>query len=181
MQRLDDDAAMLLLEGAHFVEVAGDQGRRHILRVIEHIDFLRRVADGDRIVHDKSLALDPFEQMGRGDIADVERRVLTHQHNINIAAKIELQRVAECIMIAQYRPHRHRMGRRGQAAIGVQGQALHIIMEYLVTAFLRGEHQREAAVSGDIHAFHRVHLYSDFQGHVYSLDIFEPAYRSCRA
>ena len=65
-------------------------------------------------------------------------------------------------MVALDRLHGDRMGRRGQAAIGLQAQALHVIVEQFVPAFLGGEHQGEAAVARDIHGLHRVHLYGDF-------------------
>ena len=53
-----------------------------------------------RIVDDQGLAGDPLEQIGGGDVADVERRVLPHQHDIDVAAEVERERLAGGEMIA---------------------------------------------------------------------------------
>ena len=47
------------------------------------------------IVDDQRLALDPLEQMGGGDVAEVEGRVLAHQHHVDVAAEIEDLGLAE--------------------------------------------------------------------------------------
>ena len=75
-------------------------GRRHEPREIEHPHLLRRIADGGGIVDHQGLALDPLEQMGGGDVAEVERRVLAHQHDVDVAAEIEDRELAEAEMIA---------------------------------------------------------------------------------
>ena len=54
-----------------------------------------------RVVDDQGLALDPLEQMGGGDVAEVERRILAHQHDVDVAAEVEDREVAEAEMIAR--------------------------------------------------------------------------------
>ena len=80
---------MLGEELARQPERAGDRGRRHELRKIEHPDLFRRVADAGRVVDHQRFALDPLEQVRRGDVAEVERRVLAHQHHVDVAAEVE--------------------------------------------------------------------------------------------
>ena len=62
-----------------------------------------------RVVDDQRLALDPLEQMRRGDVAEVERRILPHQHDVDVAAEVEDPRLAEAIMIAGDALNRDRM------------------------------------------------------------------------
>ena len=45
-----------------------------------------------------------FKQMGRGDISQVEGRILAHQHNIH-GGEIETLRLPETIVIALPAPH----------------------------------------------------------------------------
>ena len=91
---------MLGEELARGAERAGDHRRRHESREIEHPDLFRRVAHRRRVVDDQRLALDPLEQVGRGDVAEVERRVLAHQHDVDVAAEVEDREVAEREMVA---------------------------------------------------------------------------------
>ena len=53
------------------------------------------------IVDDQGLVLDPLEQMRRGDVAEVERRILAHQHDVDIAAEVEDRELAQPEMIAR--------------------------------------------------------------------------------
>ncbi|PAV69544.1 hypothetical protein WR25_06090 [Diploscapter pachys] len=168
MQRLDDDLAMLREEGACFVEAAGDERRRHELRIVEHEHLFGRVADAVRIVHHERPIGDAFEQMRRGDIAEVERRVLPHQHDIGLLAEIEADGRVEAEMVARARCrralYRHRMRLRPDAAVGVI-QVLGEVMEQPVPARLACQHQREARIAGDVDLIERVHLDGDGEGH----------------
>ena len=90
VERLDDDLAMLGMERRGPRRASGViMRRRHELREIEHEQLFGRVADRRRVVDDQRLACDPLEQMGRGDVAEVERRILAHQHDVDVAAKVE--------------------------------------------------------------------------------------------
>ena len=106
VQRLDDDLAMLGEELAREAERAGDRGRRHELREVEHPHLFGRVADAGGIVDHQRLVLDPLEQVRRGDVAEVERRVLAHQHDVDVAAEVEDSRLAEAVMVALRRAER---------------------------------------------------------------------------
>jgi len=62
--------------------VARDQRRRHQLRKIHHEQFFRRIANAGRIVHHQCLRVQSFEQMRRGDVGEVEWRVLPQQDDV---------------------------------------------------------------------------------------------------
>ena len=106
VQRLDHDLALPGEELAGDAERAGQRGRRHELREIEHPDLLRRIANRRGVVDHQGLALDPLEQMGRGYVTEVEWRVLAHQHDVDVAAEVEDREVAEAEMIAGHRAAR---------------------------------------------------------------------------
>ena len=91
---------MLREELARDVERAGDRRRRHEAREIEHPQLFGRVAHRGGVVDHQGLALDPLEQMGGGDVAEVERRVLAHQHDVDVAAEVEDRELAEPEVIA---------------------------------------------------------------------------------
>ena len=63
--------------------------------IIEHEHLLGRVADAGGIVDHQRLVRDPLEQVRGGDVAEVERRILAHQHDIDVVAEVEADRVAE--------------------------------------------------------------------------------------
>ncbi len=100
VQRLHHDRTMLRLEALHLVERAGDQRGRHEAFEIEHIDLFGRVAHRCGVVDHERAALEPLENVCRSDIADIEGRILPHQHNIDILAQVEPHRIAEAVMVA---------------------------------------------------------------------------------
>ena len=168
MQRLHDD---LFVRGEKFAgdtERAGDRGRRHEAGVIEHPDLLRRVADAGRIVDHQSLALDALEQMRRGDIAEVEGRILAHQHHVGIAAEVDYFGLAGAEMIAGDALHGHRAGHRPEPPVR-PAQILGRIMEQPMPARLRAEHDRKAGIALDIDRVQRIHLHGDGQAHAVPL------------
>ena len=141
VKRLDDDFAMLLLEGTHFRERPRNQGRRHELRIIENEDFFRRVADADRIIDHKRVALDAFKQMGGRDITQVERRVLAHQDDIDTGPQIKGNRIAQPEMVAHDPLHHFdRVRLCPNAAIGIV-QGIGSVLEAPISALLGRKHQ----------------------------------------
>ena len=82
VQRLHHHGAVLVAEGVDLVEIARDQGRRHQLRKIHHEQLFRRIADAGGIVHHQRLGMDALEDMRRGDVGEIERRILPQQHDI---------------------------------------------------------------------------------------------------
>ncbi len=167
VERLDHDFLMLGEEGARFVEAARDERRRHELRIIEHEHFLRRVAHRRRVVDHQRLVRDPLEQMRRGDIAEVERRILPHQHDIGFVAEVEADRVAEAVMIADDTLDGDGIGLGPDPAVRII-EIFGAVVEQPVPAFLRSEHQREGRIAGDVDMRDRVHLDGDCQAHRYS-------------
>jgi hypothetical protein len=77
VKRLEDDVAIFLAKGDDLPAVAGDQGRRGQVGEFGDEQLLRRVADFGRIVDHQGLRVDALEQMGIGDVAHVEGRILT--------------------------------------------------------------------------------------------------------
>ena len=95
VERLDDDVAVARAEVRRRVEATRHQRRRHQVRVAEHEQLFGRVPDLGRIVDHQSLARDALEQMCRGDVRHVERRVLPHQHDIGVVSEVERLRLSE--------------------------------------------------------------------------------------
>ena len=126
--------------------------------------FSGRVADRGWIVDDQGLVLDALEQMRRRDVAEVERRVLAHQHDIDIAAEVQDREVAQPEMIARHRLHADFM-RAGVEPAFLIGQVVGQIMVERISARLRAEHDGERGIAGDVDALQRVHLHCDAKRH----------------
>ncbi len=136
MDRLDDDRAVYRLESARLVEVERHERRRHEARIIEHHDLFGRVAHLDRIVDDQRAVHDPFEQVRRGDIAEVERRILAHQHDVDVLAEIDHLFVAEAEVIARDALDGDGM-RAGGQRVALPGQVADVVVPQPGPAFLR--------------------------------------------
>ena len=102
--------------------------------------------------------------MGRGDIGEVERRILAHQHDIDVATEIEPALLEHGEMAIVAAPHRNASGRRRQPAVAV-GQVAGGIMPELMAARLARQHDREGRIAGDIDRFERIHLDRDLERH----------------
>jgi hypothetical protein len=100
------------------------------VRVIEHIDLFGRIAHRARIVDHQRLALKAFEQVGGGDIAKVKRRVLPHEHDIDIAPEIDLAHLAHRVVRALDPLDGDRRGLCAQAA-RFPGQRGHMVIPQL--------------------------------------------------
>ena len=94
VQRLDHHRAVLLMERLHIVHLSRNQRRRHEARIIEHEHLFRCVDGLGRVVDDQRLPFEPVEDQGGGDIAQVERRILPHQDDVNIVSEIDLAQFA---------------------------------------------------------------------------------------
>ena len=70
------------------------------MREIEHEQLLGRIAHGPRVIHHQRVIGDPLEQISGGDVADVERRVLAHQHDVNVGGQVERLEFTRAEMIA---------------------------------------------------------------------------------
>ena len=169
MDRLDHHGPVPGHEGADFLHAARHQSRRHEAPEIEHEDLLRRIAHTGRVVDHQRFRLDPLQQVGRGDVAHVERRVLPHQDHIDVAAKVEPAKFALCEMIARDALDGDGMSQRMEPVVLVQRQAADIVMEQRMAARLRRQHQGERGIARDIDRMERVHLDRDAQGHFFYL------------
>ena len=78
--------------------------------------LFRRVANRRRIVDHERSRLDVLQQMRRGDIGHVERRILAHEHDIR-RIEGELGDIAEFVMTARFALHRDR-ARTSKQALG---------------------------------------------------------------
>ena len=123
----------------------------------------------DRIVDHQSPALQPFEDMRAGDIAEIERRILPHQHYVDLAPKIEQPIVAALEMLAGNALH-HDRGRPAGDRLAMfprrgERQRAHVVVPQLMPPRLGRQHQVEARIAVDVDRFQRVHLDRHAQRH----------------
>jgi hypothetical protein len=168
VERFHDDVAVLGAERLDLGEVAGDQRRRHQIRKLHHEHLFRRVADLRRLVDDQGRGADALEQMGRGDIGQVERRVLPQQDDIE-ALKRHALGLAQLEMVAFVVAHGERP-HGGKNLVAAQRQAVRRVVRKLVTAPLCFQQQCKSRVAADIDPLDRIHLHGDFQAHRFSSD-----------
>jgi len=166
MQRLDHQITWMRgMEAPHILDPASDERWRHEPGVIEHEHLLGRIAHRCGIVDHQSTAFQPFEQMRRGDIPQIERRILPHQHHVDIMHEVDQAKFAAAVVVVLHRLNRDRRApcgqRPGSPHAGVISQRAHIVMEQLMPPRLRRQHQRERRIARDIDGFERVHLDSD--------------------
>ena len=117
VQRLDHDFAVACMEIPDFRQISADHGRRHELGEIEHEQLFRSIAHRAGIVDHQRIIGDAFQQVSRGDVADVERRILPHQDDIDVGRQVENLEVADAEMITFDLLHGDRPGARADAAI----------------------------------------------------------------
>ena len=95
----------------------------------------------------------------------MERRILPHQHHVDVARKVDPAAVAGVEMVALDPLDGNRRGMRGDApmrgAVAFIGEGRDVVVPYLEPACLRRQHQRKRAVARDIDVFERVHLDGD--------------------
>ena len=126
-----------------------DHRRWHEAGKVEHPDFLGRVAHRGRVIDHEGLAPDPLEQVRCGDIAEVERRVLAHQHDVDVAAEVEDREFPEREVIAGDRLDGD-FAHAGVEPAFFIGQVFGEIVIELVAELLRLQHQREGRIAGDV-------------------------------
>ncbi len=165
VQRLDYDSAVPGLKFADLVERTRDQRRRHEARIVKHEHLFGRVDHLARVVDHQRLAAQPVEDEGGADIAQIEGRILPHQHHIDIARQIDPAAFPNGEVMALDPLGRHRRAMRGdppaRAAVAFPSERIDIVMHQAVPARLRRFHQREGGIAGDLDRFHRVHLDGD--------------------
>ena len=171
VDRLDHNRTVFCHETPHFIDRARHQRRRHEAAVIKHHHLFGRIANIGRIIHDQRFVRDAFEHMGGGDIAHVERRILPHQHYVNVLAEIEPDLLTAREVIALHPLHCHRKGVGEQPVIPVQRQAFNVVFVDGITARLRSQHQRERAIACNVDPVDGVHLDGNAQCHSINSDV----------
>ena len=115
--------------------------------------------------------MDVFEQMGRGDVGHIERRVLAHQHDIH-GGEIEPHRFAEFVVGAACAFDGDRADECKEPLLPpftltpdafAQRQVADLVVPQRVAATLGLQHQRERRIGVDVDVFDRVHLDRDLQ------------------
>ncbi len=168
-QRLEDDVPVLGTELADRVAVGGDQGRRHQLGEVGDEEFLRRVAHGCRIVDHQGPGMDVVQDMGRGDVGEVEGRVLAQQNHVE-AGEIDGFGCAEQRGRALDPLHGDAVAPGGDlTALETKGAGQ--VVKQLMAAPLCFLRQGEGGIRVDIDGFHRVHLQRDGEGHEITPDL----------
>ncbi len=94
--------------------------------------------------------MDAFQEMGRGDVGEVERRVLPQQHDVEAVERLAL-RLAEREVIADLVAHGELLHRRHQL-LAVQRQLVRRVVGNAVAALLRLEQQRKGGIAADVDA-----------------------------
>ena len=157
------------MERFHVFDAARDQGRRHEARVIENEHLFGGIHDFARIVDHQGGPFQPVEQESGADVAEVEGRILPHQHHVDVAGQIDLAPLLRFEMIALLAsdPHGHSVGRDPAAwrIIALPGEGSDIVLIDRVAARLRRLHQGERRIAGNVDVFERVHLDRDAQAH----------------
>ena len=83
---LDHDTRMLGREGFEIVHRARDQRQRRVLGEPRRVCLLVHVPERlRRVDHETAAERRPIEDVGRVDVLDVERRVLAHQDDVDVA------------------------------------------------------------------------------------------------
>ena len=137
--------------------------RRHQVGKFGDEDFLRRVAHMGRIVDHQRPGMDALEHVRRGDIGEVERRILAQQHHVE-GREIDVPRLAQREMVARDIAHLERPHRGRHFAVA-QRQPVGRVIGQRVAARLRFQQQREGRIAADIDPLDRVHLHGDVQAH----------------
>ena len=109
-----------------------------------------------------------FEQVGRGDIGKIERRILSHQDHVE-ARQLGALRLAQREVIAQLIAHLERLHGGKHTALRYRKPVRSVVV-HRMAAFLRLQQQRESRIAADVDPLDRVHLNRDGQGHEISLN-----------
>ena len=101
------------------------------------------------------LAARPLEQQGGEVVVEVERRVLAHEHGV-AAAQRDRRLRPEQVVVARDPAHGGRPGARHGVGV-LEREVARLAEPDLVAAGLRGQHDGEGRVAGDLQTRQRVH------------------------
>src|SRR5690606_13645460 len=164
IQWFENDIAVFLMEGFQQVGTAGDDGGGHQLREGGGKDFFVTIAQALRLVGDQyAFLLGTFQYIGAVNKLAVERRVFTHQDNVQAVQR-------QFLPLAQIEPvvgiHGH--GKLCHAAHGAtvlnRQVALFHVPEF-AAALLGCVQQSQRGVLLEVNGGDRVHHHTDFDGH----------------
>ena len=110
--------------------------------------------------------MDMLQQVGRRDVAHIERWVLAHQNDVH-CGKVEQLRFAERKVIATFAPYFKRPG-SGVEPVLPEHQFFGKIVEDRVPAGLGFQGEDKRAVRIDIDRFDGIHLYGNGEAHAVS-------------
>ena len=99
----------------------------------------------------------------RGDVGEIERRVLPQQHHVE-RGKLRPRRLTQREVIAGLVAHLERLHRREHPRIA-QREPVRGVIGDAVAALLRFQQQGEGGVAPDIDPLDRIHLHGDSQAH----------------
>ena len=105
----------------------------------------------------------PFEKMRRGDVGEIERRVLPQQDDVEVRQRLA-PRLAEREMVAGLVAHGQHLDRRHQL-LAAQRELVRRVIGQPVAALLRLQQQRKGRIAADVDARDGVHLDGDVQFH----------------
>jgi hypothetical protein len=129
-------------------EIAGDQRRRHQVGKFHHEHLLRRVAHFARVVDHQRPRVDAFQQIRRGDVSEVERRVLAQQHHVELGEVLP-PRLAERKMAAFLVAHLERC-HGGEHLVAAQGEPVGGVIGKHMAPPLRLQQQCECGIAADV-------------------------------
>ena len=144
-------------EGRDAAAISCHHRNRHQIWEMGDEQLFRRIAHLRRIIHHERLGVDMFQNMGGRNVAHVKGRVLAHQHNIGIAAKVQFHLRPEGEVVAIFSPERDG-ARPGSDAPAAQRQIPHMVMPELMAPRLRFQHQGKGGIAINIDGLYRVHL-----------------------
>ncbi len=173
VERLQHHVAVPGAEVPDRLDVGGDQGRRLQAGKAGDQQLLGRVAHLHGVVHHQGLRVDPLQEIGGGDVGHVERRVLAHQHHVELRDVADL-RLAQRVVVALERAQVQRPA-AGQHPAVFQRQLLRREVPEAVTAGLALHHHQEGGVGLDVDPFDGIHLNGDLEGHANSRSEGGPA------
>ena len=107
--------------------------------------------------------MDALQEMGRGDVGEIEGRILAHEHRIHRRQIDPLGR-AQGEVIALHVARLDGL-RHGDHLAVAQGQAVGRVVQHPMPPPLGFEQQRKARIAGDLDAADMIHLDRDGEGH----------------
>ena len=107
--------------------------------------------------------MDVLEEVGGGDVGEVEGRVLAHEDHVEVG-EVDRFEVTEGHVAAPLPPDLEGLGVRGEAPLAEAQVGREVVVQGVPAALrLEGEHER--AVGVDVDTAHVVHLDGDGEGH----------------